>query len=101
MESINLNGLDNITKIDISNNQIEEVSNLVMNENIGMYDLVMLQNNNLDCSDWDDVELLLNRLGEEERFYTVDTEEHFGLVYSPQKGIDPYICTPITNWGLH
>jgi len=84
--------------LDCSNNQISSISSLVINAGIGEGDAIDIRYNNLDCGDWDEVQTLLTKLGEEHTSSDWPSSWR-GLRYSPQNGLDPYDCTlRVDSW---
>lgn len=79
------------------NNQLTSISSFVANENLNAVDI---RYNNLDCGDWNDVQILKTQLGEEVTFDILWGISR-GFIYSPQNEFNPYDCTAIIDWVLH
>ena len=82
-----------------NSNQINSIANMITSQHkaLSTFDIRF---NLLDCSDWKDVAILINKMREPS---ISNNQLYYGFAYSPQQGLDPYSCqgsaatpTPVT-----
>jgi len=101
IKHLNVSGAVNLVELDCSDNELDDLASLVANEGIGEGDVVDIRNNLLDYDDWGDIEALLERIGEATYSGPPPGVIESGLLYSPQKGYDPYKGpTAVRDWVL-
>ena len=86
-----------LSSLECSDNQFTSVANLLTLNKLKILDI---RNNKLNCTNWSDVQTLINRIGEPVFDPAIQLLES-GVAYSPQKEYDPYTCETFNSANIN